>query len=144
MTLAQSSGDPAPAPGQGSEPSVAVSLLCLLAGLLGAAGVALAAAATHAEGPALLGPASAMCLAHAPAMLALLALRHLSRTTLASALALGLGTTVFAGDLMLKQFHGVSLFPYAAPLGGLTMIAGWLLIALGALAALARRIGRRA
>ena len=106
-------------------------LVLLLAGLLGASGVALAAAATHVGG-ALLGPASAMCLAHAPAMLALFAGHRLIRTATGASLLMGLGALLFAGDLALKQFYGTGLFPMAAPSGGILMMLGWLLAAAGA------------
>ncbi|MBR0554833.1 DUF423 domain-containing protein [Ciceribacter sp. L1K23] len=107
-------------------------LVGMLAGLIGMAGVGLAAAATHAGGP-LLGPASAMCLAHAPAMLALFAAQPLLRTATVAALVMGMGCCLFAGDLTLKQFYGVGIFPMAAPIGGMTMMAGWLLAGVGAL-----------
>ena len=106
--------------------------IVLLAGLIGACGVALAALATH-TGASLLGPASTMCLVHAPAIFALLACAEKLGTARLSAIVLAIGTVVFAGDLSLKQFYGVSLFPMAAPLGGLTMIGGWLIAAAGGL-----------
>ena len=104
-----------------------------LAGLMGAAGVGLAAAATHTGGQAFLGPASAMCLAHAPAMLALYAGQKYLKTATPAALVLALGTIIFAGDLTVRQFYDHSLFPMAAPSGGMIMIAGWLLVAAGVL-----------
>lgn len=106
-------------------------LVLFLSGLIGAAGVALAAAATHMGG-ALLGPASAMCLAHAPAMLALFAAHRLLRPATGAGLLMGLGTVLFAGDLVLKEFFGAGLFPMAAPSGGILMMLGWLLAGLGA------------
>ncbi|MFN7010629.1 MAG: DUF423 domain-containing protein [Allorhizobium sp.] len=106
-------------------------LVLFLAGLIGAAGVALAAAATHMGG-ALLGPASAMCLAHAPAMLALFAAHRLLRPATGAGLLMGLGTVLFAGDLVLKEFFGAGFFPMAAPTGGILMMLGWLLAGLGA------------
>lgn len=106
-------------------------LVLLLAGLMGACGVALAAAATHMGG-ALLGPASAMCLAHAPAMLALFVGQRLIRTATGAGALMGLGTLLFAGDLVLKQFYGTGLFPMAAPSGGILMMLGWLLAGAGA------------
>lgn len=106
--------------------------LVVLAGLLGAAGVALAAMATHMGGD-LLGPASAMCLAHAPAMLALYAASSRLRTAIPAGALMGIGAAVFAGDLALKQFYGTSLFPLAAPSGGMMMIGGWLVAGAGGL-----------
>lgn len=106
-------------------------LILLLAGLIGAAGVGLAAAGTHIGG-AFLGPAAAMCLAHAPALLALHAGHRMFRTATASALVLGLGTLLFAGDMAARQFFGHGLFAMAAPAGGMVMMFGWLLAAAGA------------
>ena len=103
-----------------------------LAGLLGGGGVALAAAASHGGDTHFLGSASTMCLAHAPALLALYAGYDRIRTAPLAALLLGLGTLIFAGDLISRHFGGSSLFPLAAPTGGLGMIAGWAAIALGA------------
>ena len=103
-----------------------------VAGLLGGGGVALAAAASHGGDTHFLGSASTMCLAHAPALLALYAGYARIRTAPLAALLLGLGTLIFAGDLISRHFGGSSLFPLAAPTGGLGMIAGWAAIALGA------------
>lgn len=103
-----------------------------LSGLLGACGVALAAAATHTGATVLLGNASAMCLAHAPVLLGLYLGWDRIKTALPTALLLGLGTALFAGDLVSKHFTGESLFPMAAPAGGLGMIFGWLALAASA------------
>ena len=107
-------------------------LVVLLAGLIGASGVALAAAATHAAGEGLLDPASAMALAHAPAMVALVAAQRVIRTATGAALLMGMGVALFTSDLTLKQFAGIGLFPMAAPAGGFAMITGWLAVAAGA------------
>jgi uncharacterized membrane protein YgdD (TMEM256/DUF423 family) len=103
-----------------------------LAGVLGLAGVALAAAASHGTDPRLLGGASAMCLAHAPALLALGALGARLRLGHAAAIAMGLGTMVFSGDLVLRHLAGTGLFPMSAPAGGMLMMLGWALVAVGA------------
>ncbi len=103
-----------------------------VAGILGGGGGALAAAATHGGDAHFLGAASAMSLAHAPALLALYAGYDRIRTAPLAAVLLGLGTLIFAGDLINRHFGGGSLFPMAAPAGGMGMIAGWVAIALGA------------
>ncbi|TIX91163.1 DUF423 domain-containing protein [Rhizobium sp. P44RR-XXIV] len=103
-----------------------------VAGVLGGGGVALAAAATHGGDTHFLGAASTMSLAHAPALLALYAGYDRIRTAPLAVLLLGLGTLIFAGDLINRHFGGSSLFPMAAPIGGLGMIAGWAVIAIGA------------
>lgn len=108
-------------------------LLLFVSGVLGLGGVALAAAATHGGDAHFLGNASTMCLAHAPALLALYAgYRHI-RTAPAAGALLGLGTLLFAGDLINRHYNGSSLFPMAAPTGGIAMMAGWLMVAFGAL-----------
>ncbi|ASY57485.1 DUF423 domain-containing protein [Sinorhizobium sp. CCBAU 05631] len=104
-----------------------------IAGLMGVFGVAAAAAASHGTDPRLIGGASAMCLAHAPALVALHAGWSHFRTAAIAALLLALGTALFAADLTMRHFAGHGLFPMSAPLGGVTMMAGWLAVALGAL-----------
>lgn len=103
------------------------------AGVLGFAGVVSAAMASHATGdPRLMGGASAMCLAHAPALVAIYAAWPKLRTGAIAALLLIVGTLLFAGDLTMRHAAGTGLFPMSAPTGGLTMMAGWIAISLGA------------
>ena len=104
----------------------------LVAGLMGLAGVAAAAAASHGSDPRLMASASAMCLAHAPALIALHAGWSSVRTAPLAAALLILGTALFAGDLVFRHSAGHGLFPMSAPTGGLLMMAGWLAVALGA------------
>lgn len=108
-------------------------LILMLSGFLGACGVMLAAGASHGEDARLLGSASTMCLAHAPVLLALYLANHQIRTANPAALVLGLGTLLFCGDLLSRHFGHGSLFPMAGPAGGLTMIAGWVILGAGAL-----------
>jgi uncharacterized membrane protein YgdD (TMEM256/DUF423 family) len=111
-------------------------LLIGLAGLMGAAGVALAAASAHGGDASRLASASAMLLFHATAILAVTALlaRGLLHDGIGLIAALGfvLGAALFAGDLTLRQYAGHSLFPYAAPTGGTVMILSWLVVTLAA------------
>lgn len=100
-----------------------------LSGTLGACGVALAAAATHTGATHMLGNASAMCLAHAPILLGLYVGWERIKTAAPATVLLGLGTALFAGDLASRHFTESSLFPMAAPAGGLGMIFGWLVLA---------------
>ena len=102
------------------------------AGLMGLAGIAAAAAASHGEDPRLMAGASAMCLAHATALVALYAAWPCLRTAPLAALLLIAGTALFAGDLLFRHSAGHGLFPMSAPAGGITMMAGWLAVALGA------------
>ena len=111
-------------------------ILAAFAGLMGAAGVALAAMAAHLPDAARLGSASSMLLFHAGAVLGALALTgrrvlH-DRIGLAASCAMVIGALLFAGDLVLRQFAGYSLFPMAAPTGGTLLIASWLVVALAA------------
>ena len=108
-------------------------ILVALAGLSGAAGVGLSAAAAHAGGGNL-ATAAAMLLAHAPALLAigLFFTTASSRMLSLAAGALALGLALFCGDLVARHYLGSRLFPMAAPSGGLLLIAGWLLVAASA------------
>ncbi|MDN5000504.1 DUF423 domain-containing protein [Bradyrhizobium sp. GCM10027634] len=114
-------------------------LLIALAGLMGAAGVALAAAAAHGTDASRLASASAMLLFHATAILAVAALlaRGLLHGGIGLIAAFGfvIGAALFAGDLSLRQYAGHSLFPMAAPSGGTVMILGWLALTLAAMVA---------
>lgn len=107
-------------------------LTLLAAGLMGCAGVAAAAAASHGSDPRLMAGASAMCLAHAPALVALYAAWPSMRAAPVAALLLALGTALFAGDLVFRHGYGHGLFPMSAPTGGVIMMVGWLAVAAGA------------
>ncbi|WJH40560.1 DUF423 domain-containing protein [Aliirhizobium terrae] len=107
-------------------------LILFVSGLMGLAGVVLAAAASHGGDAHLLGSASTMCLAHAPVLLALFIAHGSFRTATLAGLVLGLGTIIFAGDLVSRHFLGDRLFPFAAPTGGMLMMLGWLCVAAGA------------
>jgi uncharacterized membrane protein YgdD (TMEM256/DUF423 family) len=104
--------------------------LIVVAGLMGAAGVALAAMAAHQADAARLGPASSMLLFHAPAVLAAILLCErglIGRVPgLLAAFGFASGATLFGGDLVLRHFAGHGLFPMAAPTGGTLLIASWL------------------
>jgi uncharacterized membrane protein YgdD (TMEM256/DUF423 family) len=108
------------------------SATLLVAGLMGLTGVVTAAAASHGSDPRLMAGASAMCLAHAPALIGLYAAWPTLRAAPLAALLLAIGTAIFAGDLVLRHSAGHGLFPMSAPTGGLIMMAGWLVVALGA------------
>lgn len=108
------------------------STTLFVAGLMGLAGIVTAAAASHGADPRLMAGASAMCLAHAPALIALYAAWPSMRAAPLAALLLAVGTALFAGDLLYRHFFGAGLFPMSAPTGGVIMMAGWLAVALGA------------
>ncbi|WP_246329311.1 DUF423 domain-containing protein [Chthonobacter rhizosphaerae] len=104
------------------------------AGLGGAAGVAASAAGSHAYAGTSLDTAGKMLLIHAAALIALSVpavgsnrIRHIA------SLVMLIGVALFSGDLTARAVLGGALFPLAAPLGGLLMMAGWLIAALACL-----------
>lgn len=97
-----------------------------IAGLFGAAGVGLAAAGSHMA-DANFSIAANFLLIHAAVLIGLGALPR-TRLGRATGLVLALGVALFAGDLVVKSSTGASLFPMAAPIGGGTMILGWVLV----------------
>ncbi len=112
--------------------------MAIAGALFGAAGVALSAAAAHAGGGNV-QTAATMLLAHAPVLLAV-GLHVPARPALgwAAALLLG-GVVLFTGDLLARHYYGGRLFTFAAPAGGIGMIAGWLAIAIAILLARPRK-----
>jgi uncharacterized membrane protein YgdD (TMEM256/DUF423 family) len=122
--------------------AMTLTVLIILAGLMGASGVMLAAAGAHAAPGAGLESAGYMLLFHAAAVLGGAALlqhgltgRHLLLLALAGWV---LGAALFSGDIALRAFAGHRLFPMAAPTGGIILIAAWLALAASAIAALLR------
>ena len=111
-------------------------ILIVLTGLMGAAGVILAAASAHQLDATRLATASSMLLFHASAVLAAVALAERGivhiRIGIAAALGFVIAATLFAGDLTLRQYAGHSLFPFAAPTGGTLLIVSWLALAVAA------------
>jgi uncharacterized membrane protein YgdD (TMEM256/DUF423 family) len=106
-------------------------LIAALAGLLGATGVGVAAAATHLGGGQLLEMAATFLMIHSAAVLAVVALaqgasRRITAVFVAAALLLIAGMVLFCGDFSLRALAGRALFPMAAPSGGILLIAGWL------------------
>jgi uncharacterized membrane protein YgdD (TMEM256/DUF423 family) len=121
---------------------MALPIVLLLAGLMGAGGVVLAAADAHAAPGAGLAGAAYMLLFHAAALVggaALHAQGVLSRPLLFAVLiAWIVGAVLFSGDVALRAFAGHRLFPMAAPTGGIVLIAAWLGLAIVAVVALVR------
>jgi uncharacterized membrane protein YgdD (TMEM256/DUF423 family) len=111
-------------------------ILIVLAGVMGADGVILAAAAAHQPDATRLASASSMLLFHAIAVLAVVALTERglihARIGIAAAFGFVIAAALFAGDLALRQYAGHSLFPMAAPTGGTLLIVSWLLLAVAA------------
>jgi uncharacterized membrane protein YgdD (TMEM256/DUF423 family) len=103
-------------------------LLAVLAALMGAAGVALAAAGEHAAGGEFARTAALFLILHAAALLAASAHRA-TRGLSVAGFALAVGAILFAADLTSRAFTGGRLFPFAAPIGGSLMILAWLALA---------------
>ncbi len=121
--------------------SAASRLWLALAGLSGAAGVALAAAAVHGTlaDAALVARAADVLLLHAPALIACawLAYRRGGVWPNLAGLAFLAGIVLFCGTLGARGV-GLSVPDGLAPAGGIALIVGWLAMA-GA--ALGRRSG---
>ena len=113
------------------------TLLIALAGLMGAAGIMLAAAGAHAAPGAGLDGAAYMLLFHAAALLggvALLQQGALWRPLALIALAAWVvGAVLFSGDIALRAFAGHRLFAFAAPSGGVILILVWLALTVAAI-----------
>ncbi len=111
-------------------------ILVILAGVMGADGVILAAVAAHQPDAARLAAASSMLLFHATAVLAVVALTERGivhvRIGMTAAWGFVVAASLFASDLMLRQYAGHGLFPMAAPTGGTLLIVSWLVLAVSA------------
>lgn len=106
--------------------------LVLAAGLCGAGGVALSAAAAHIGG-AFTGTVASFLLTHALALLAI-GLVGGNKILRLGGFVLLAGLLLFCGDLLARDFQGVRLLPFAAPTGGTLLILGWLVAAASAFA----------
>jgi uncharacterized membrane protein YgdD (TMEM256/DUF423 family) len=119
-----------------------ISILLVVASLMGAGGVGLAAAAAHAAPASGLEGAAYLMLFHAVAVLGAASLtdqkllwQPLGLIAMASFVA---GSVLFAGDISMRAFAGHRLFPMAAPTGGMLLILGWLVLAGAVVAGRAR------
>jgi len=113
-----------------------MSILLVITGLMGAAGITLSAVGAHAYPGAGLGSAGEILLFHAAAIMGVVA--ALDRGLLSQALGvpaawgLVVGSLLFAGDVSLPIYAGVGLFPKAAPTGGIILIVSWIAAAVAA------------
>lgn len=109
-------------------------LLAAVSALLGGLGVALAAAGAHlAQGGDFTRTASLFLVLHAAAGLGISSHardENAYKILLLFGCLLLAGAALFAADLAFHDFFGRRMFPYAAPIGGTTMIAMWAAIAL--------------
>lgn len=116
-------------------------IVAALGALMGAAGVASAAAAAHASADPRLATMAQMLMTHAAAIIGLVALSRsaASQSLLWAACLMALGIALFCGDLAARHWLGGRLFPFAAPIGGSITILAWGLAACAAVWTLFRR-----
>ncbi|MEE4012179.1 DUF423 domain-containing protein [Roseibium sp. FZY0029] len=107
----------------------------ILSGIIGAGGVVSLALSAHANASNLIETAAQMLLFHAPVILGIGLLGQVRRVPLLPAVLvlLAAGLTLFCGDLLMRAFLERRLFPMSAPIGGMMVILGWLVLALCAL-----------
>ncbi len=117
-------------------------ILAGLAALMGAGGVGLAAAGVHASGGELAERGALFLLLHAAAALAIAAHARVAtapgRALVIVGFAMAAGAALFSAELAARAFTGERIFPFAAPIGGTTMILSWVALAI-VFAASARR-----
>jgi len=113
--------------------------LIVVAGLMGAAGIVLAALGAHGGDLPRLVTASSMLLFHAPVILAVVLLRDRQmvqrHVAIVAAAGYAIGAVLFAADLAARDLAGHALFPMAAPTGGTILIGAWTLLAFAGLVA---------
>ncbi len=104
-----------------------------LAGILGAAGVALSAVAAHRVADPGLATAALFLVLHGAAAIGLSALAGATpwpAVFLAAASLMIFAVTLFSGDVVARALLGGRLFPMAAPTGGSLLILAWSLAGL--------------
>lgn len=105
------------------------TILAALAGLMGAAGVGLAAAGAHLTGSPIVTTAADFLLFHAGLVVALIALATASGrqgAILIAASLVALGSILFSGEITLHVLLDVQGLSKVAPVGGSLTILGWL------------------
>jgi uncharacterized membrane protein YgdD (TMEM256/DUF423 family) len=128
--------------GQGA-PTSAPFLILVWAGLAGAAGVGLAAAAAHkVDSPALASSATLLTL-HAAASVGIIAVATRAawrKLWGATALLMLFAASLFTGEIAYHTSTSDAAYQMLAPVGGSLMILSWLIVAVLAIAeALAKR-----
>ncbi|HEY1782483.1 MAG TPA: DUF423 domain-containing protein [Roseiarcus sp.] len=108
-------------------------ILASVAALMGAAGVALAAAGVHANGGELAERGALFLILHACAALAIAAHARIGGASARALLIVGFimeaGAIMFSAELAIHVFTGARAFAFAAPIGGTTMILAWVALA---------------
>ena len=112
--------------------------LVALAALAGAAGVIEAAMVAHATTDPLIQTSANFLQLNAAAVIAIAAVAQAApfrrrAFLVAGSILLG-GSALFCGDLTARALSTQRLFPFAAPIGGTSMILGWIATALAGLA----------
>ena len=109
-------------------------VLAGIAALMGAAGVALAAAGVHADGGELAERGALFLLLHAAAALAIAAHARIAAASARPLVVVGFvmeaGAVLFSAELAMHVFSGARIFPFAAPIGGTTMMLSWVALAI--------------
>jgi uncharacterized membrane protein YgdD (TMEM256/DUF423 family) len=109
-------------------------ILAGVAALMGAAGVALAAAGAHASGGDLAQRGALFLLIHAAVALGIAAHARVpmapGRALVVVGFVMEAGAALFSAELAMRAFTGDRLFPFAAPIGGSTMMISWLALAI--------------
>jgi uncharacterized membrane protein YgdD (TMEM256/DUF423 family) len=117
-------------------------LILVWAGLAGAAGVALAAAATHKVDSPALTTAATMLTLHAAASVGIVSVAFRTARPcywLGTALLMLAAASLFSGEIAFHTLTGDASFRMLAPTGGTLMIASWLIVAGLALVAALRK-----
>ncbi|WP_299813863.1 DUF423 domain-containing protein [uncultured Roseibium sp.] len=117
-------------------PTSALLRLCLvLSGLAGALGVISLAMSAHASASSLLQTAAQLLLLHAPVFLGLGILSQIRKVLFLPVVMLLMtaGLILFCGDMFARVILEERLFSMSAPIGGMMVILGWLVLALSAL-----------
>lgn len=118
-----------------------MSFLFRIASFLGAAGVVLGAMGAHGKVHEILlqtaqldhwKTASQYHLIHAAALVALSLVAHKGKSLRLAWWAIFLGVSIFSGTLYVLALTGMKWLGAITPIGGLLMIVGWLLAAVGA------------
>ena len=108
-------------------------ILAGVAALMGAAGVALAAAGVHAGGGELSERGALFLLLHAAAGLAIAAHARVAMAAARALVVVGFvmeaGAVLFSAELAIHSLTGQRIFPFAAPIGGTTMLIAWVALA---------------
>jgi uncharacterized membrane protein YgdD (TMEM256/DUF423 family) len=124
----------ATSPARSEKMTRAPLVLAGVAALMGAAGVALAAAGVHENGGELAERGALFLLLHAAAALGIAAHARIATASARSLLIVGFvmeaGAILFSAELAMHVFTGERIFAFAAPIGGTTMMLSWAALAI--------------